>query len=90
MFAVDSAPGRGSMTEQDELQAAADRGELHRAKTKTNQQFLQAVAATERRWIVMQVVEVAKVQPMTPAQFKELCEFVLVFCSGVPAPETPP
>jgi hypothetical protein len=71
----------------DEIQAAADRGELTRGRQKTNQQFLQAVAATERRWIVMQVVEIAKTQPMTPAEFKELCEFVLVFCA--PAPETP-
>jgi hypothetical protein len=72
----------------DEIQAAADRGELVRGRQKTNQQFLQAVAATERRWIVMQVVEIAKTQPMTPAEFKELCEFVLAFCA--PAPETPP
>ena len=86
MFAVDTTSGRGSMT--DEIQAAADRGELVRGRQKTNQQFLQAVAATERRWIVMQVVEIAKTQPMTPAEFKELCEFVLVFCA--PAPETPP
>ena len=88
MFAVDGAPGRGSMTNSDELQAAADRGELQRGKQKTNQQFLQAVAATERRWIVMQVCEIAKTQPMTPAEFRELCEFVLAFCA--PAPETPP
>ena len=86
MFAVDTTSGRGSMT--DEIQAAADRGELTRGRQKTNQQFLQAVAATERRWIVMQVVEIAKTQPMTPAEFKELCEFVLAFCG--PAPETPP
>jgi len=86
MFAVDTTSGRGSMT--DEIQAAADRGELTRGRQKTNQQFLQAVAATERRWIVMQVVEIAKTQPMTPAEFKELCEFVLAFCA--PAPETPP
>ena len=86
MFAVDTTSGRGSMT--DEIQAAADRGELVRGRQKTNQQFLQAVAATERRWIVMQVVEIAKTQPMTPAEFKELCEFVLAFCA--PAPETPP
>jgi len=86
MFAVDTTSGRGSMT--DEIQAAADRGELTRGRQKTNQQFLQAVAATERRWIVMQVVEIAKTQPMTPAEFRELCEFVLAFCA--PAPETPP
>ena len=86
MFAVDTTSGRGSMT--DEIQAAADRGELTRGRQNTNQQFLQAVAATERRWIVMQVVEIAKTQPMTPAEFKELCEFVLAFCA--PAPETPP
>ena len=86
MFAVDTTSGRGSMT--DEIQAAADRGELTRGRQKTNQQFLQAVAATERRWIDMQVVEIAKTQPMTPAEFKELCEFVLAFCA--PAPETPP
>ena len=86
MFAEDTTSGRGSMT--DEIQAAADRGELTRGRQKTNQQFLQAVAATERRWIVMQVVEIAKTQPMTPAEFKELCEFVLAFCA--PAPETPP
>ena len=86
MFAVDTTSGRGSMT--DEIQAAADRGELVRGRQKTNQQFLQAVAATERRWIVMQVVEIAKTQPMTPAEFRELCEFVLAFCA--PAPETPP
>ena len=86
MFAVDTTSGRGSMT--DEIQAAADRGELTRGRQKTNQQFLQAVAATERRWIVMQVVEIAKTQPMTPSEFRELCEFVLAFCA--PAPETPP
>ena len=86
MFAVDTTSGRGSMT--DEIQAAADRGELTRGRQKTNQQFLQAVAATERRWIVMQVCEIAKTQPMTPSEFRELCEFVLAFCA--PAPETPP
>jgi hypothetical protein len=88
---MDATAGRGSlriMTE-DELQAAADRGELKRSRQKTNQQFLQAVAATERRWIVMQVAEIAKAHPMSADEFKELCDFVLAFCAPA-APETPP
>jgi len=81
------------MTDQDELQAAADRGDLQRAKQKTNQQFLAAVAATERRWIVLQVVEIAKAQPMSAQEFRDLCRFILEFTApGVPsspaAPET--
>jgi len=76
------------MTEQDELQAAADRGELRRGRLKANEQFLAAVAATERRWIVMQVVEIAKTQAMTPAEFRELCEYLLEFTTpAVPAPD---
>ena len=82
MFAVDTTSGRGSMT--DEIQAAADRGELTRGRQKTNQQFLQAVAATERRWIVLQVVEVAKANPMSPDNFRELCNFILEFTAAAP------
>jgi hypothetical protein len=72
------------MATEDELQAAADRGELRRDRAQANQQFLQAVAATERRWIVLQVVEVAKANPMSPDDFRDLCNFILEFTAAAP------
>lgn len=74
------------MAKDDELQAAADRGELRGARTP--EAYVKALAATERRWIVLQAVEIAKNSPMTPAQFKELCEFMDAFTRPPPAPET--
>jgi hypothetical protein len=69
----------------DQLQAAADRGELVRTR-KVNQEFVQAIA--ERRWVILQVVEIAKARPISPKEFRELCEYIFEFTSvPVPAPE---
>ena len=64
---------------EEELQAAADRGEL---ATKSNLQIRKAMEQTERRWIVMQVKEIAVHQLLTPEQFKDLCEYIRQFTAG--------
>ena len=64
----------------DELQAAADRGELQRTRQKINQELVQAIA--ERRWAVLQVVEIAKAQNISPKEFGELCDYILQFTTG--------
>jgi hypothetical protein len=71
---------------EEDLQAAADRGDLERTTRKAlnEQHQQQLVALTNRRWIVMQVVEIAKAGPMTPSQFKELCEYTRDFIAGDP------
>ena len=61
------------------MQAAADRGEL---ATKSNLQIRKAMEQTERRWIVMQVKEIATHQSLTPAEFKDLCEYIRLFTAG--------
>ena len=65
----------------EELQALADRGEL---RAKGNEQIRKALEVTERRWIVLQAKEIAIHQPMSAAQFKELCEAIRDFCAGEP------
>jgi len=73
------------MTE-DELQAAADRGEL---RVRSNEQLRAQLAQTERRWIVMQVKEIATHQALTPDQFKDLCNFIREFTQPDPRPPAP-
>jgi hypothetical protein len=60
----------------EELQAAADRGEL---RSKSNEALRKSIEATERRWIVMQVKEIAVHQALSPEQFKDLCEYIRSF-----------
>jgi hypothetical protein len=68
------------MTSPDEeLQAAADRGEL---RSKSNEALRKSIEATERRWIVMQVKEIAVHQALTPEQFKDLCEYIRAFTAA--------
>ena len=69
------------MTDKDDLQAAADRGDLERTPRRAlNEQHQQAIAAlVDKRWIILQAVEIAKATPTTPAQFRELCEFIQKF-----------
>lgn len=64
------------MTIEDELQGAADRGELG---LKANEKIRRALQQTERRWIVMQVKEIAVAQQLSPSEFKELCEWIAQF-----------
>lgn len=67
----------------EELQAAVDRGEL---QAKNTTQIKRALEQTERRWIVMQVKEIAVHQAMSPDQFATLCERIWLFISPPPAP----
>jgi hypothetical protein len=64
---------------EDELQAAADRGEL---RSKGNEAIRKSIEQTERRWIVMQVKEIAVHQALTPEQFKDLCEYIRQFTAA--------
>jgi hypothetical protein len=66
---------------EEELQAAVDRGELQaRSTTAIKRQF----EATERRWIVMQVKEIAVAQGLGPEQFKDLCNYIRSFIQVEP------
>ena len=69
------------MTEKDDLQAAADRGDLERTTRRAiNEQHQQAIASlVDKRWIILQAVEIAKATPTTPDQFRELCNFIREF-----------
>lgn len=69
--------------QNEEMQAAADRGDLeHRPRRALNEQHQQQLAAlVDKRWVIMQAVEIAKATPTTPAQFRELCEFIQKFIS---------
>ena len=44
--------------------------------------YSRALEQTERRWIVMQVKEIATHQQLTPEQFKDLCEYIRAFTTG--------
>ena len=71
-------------TPEEEMQAAADRGEL---QTRSNVQIRKQIEQTERRWIVMQVKEIAVAwDGMTAKDFKELCEFIRDFTQLAPTP----
>jgi hypothetical protein len=66
-------------TPEEELQSAVDRGEL---RVKSNEQLRRAIDTTERRWIVMQVKDIAVHQALTPEQFKDLCEYIRAFTTA--------
>lgn len=73
----------------DPVQEAADRGELAATRAKTAEQYAKALQTTERRWIVQQAVELTKAHGVTPAQFREICEFMAAFVSLPPAGSAP-
>jgi hypothetical protein len=74
-------------TPEEELQAAVDRGELQAKSTTAIRRQLEQ---TERRWIVMQVKEIAVAQALSPEQFKELCVWIREFTATEPAQATSP
>lgn len=69
-------------TPEEELQNAVDRGEL---RVKDNVQLKRQIEATERRWVVMQVKDIATQKPdWTPAQVLDLCELLWKFITPPP------
>lgn len=68
-----------------DLQEAADRGDLERTTRRaiTEQHQQQLAALVDKRWIIIQAVEIAKTNStITPAEFRELCEFIKEFISS--------
>jgi hypothetical protein len=68
------------MTTKAEMQEAADRGEL--VGFAGSEKVRRQVEANERRWIVMQVKDIAVHQQLTPEQFKDLCEYIRQFTAA--------
>ena len=71
---------------RDAAQAAADAGELERAPRQALEQkyHQQIQGLVDRRWIVSQVVEIAKHNPapMTATSFKDWCETIARFIAA--------
>jgi len=78
------------MVTKEEMQAAADAGELagHRA-AQVEQNWQRVIAQlTDRRWIVGKMVEIAVAQNLTPEDFREYCEMTERFLKQPePAPD---
>lgn len=70
-------------TPEEDLQQAADRGDLERTSRKQlNEQYqAQLAGLVDKRWIILQAVEIAKASPMSVDDFRQLCEFIQKFIS---------
>ena len=74
------------MAKNDDLQAAADSGELKRANLERDYKIMQENfrQMIDKRWVVTQVVEMAKAShiSMPPDDFKAMCEYIDTFVRG--------
>jgi len=69
------------MVTKEEMQAAADAGELAGHRAVQVERDWQKVYAqlTDRRWIIGKVVEIAVTRTMSPAEFTAFCDNIARF-----------